>query len=97
METMFSSMTVGNVVFVLCGQADEKANGNPTKNRYIMFCPGMVCDHKNAAPGKEFKIRFRDGETYYFGKDKVLSDPPYEAPIIINEDLPVPSEAPTDN
>ena len=97
METMSASMTVGNVVFVLCGQADEKANGNPTQNRYIMFWSGMVCDHKNPAPGKEFKIRCRDGETYCFGKDKVLSDPPYEAPIIMNEDVPVPSEAPTDN
>ena len=62
METVSASMTVGNVVFVLCGQADEKANGNPTQNGYIMFCVGMVCDHKNPAPGKEFNIRFRDGE-----------------------------------
>ena len=66
METMSASMTVGNVLFVLCGQADEKANGNQTQNRYIMFWVEMVCDHKNLAPGKEFKIRFRDGETFFF-------------------------------
>ena len=55
METMSASMTVGNVVFVLCGQADEKANGNPTQNRYIMFWVGIVCDHKNPAPGKKIQ------------------------------------------
>ena len=85
MEISSSSMIVGNVVFVLFAQADEKANGK----RYLMFCVGVVNNHKNPALGKKFKMRFRDGETYCFGKVKVLSDPPYKAPIIINKDVPV--------